>query len=342
MGTERASLPDHAHDPGVEVARARGAAVPCVAATPVHVEGGGTVLVGTAGWTDPSLTARGIFYPVGTDSPEERLRHYASRFPIVEIDSPYYALPSRRAAELWAERTPSEFTFDVKANALMTGHPSEVRRLPKELRSALPKALAQKERIYGKDLPPELYDAVWTWFVDALQPLHAAGKLGAVLLQYPRWFLPGRGSAAELLDAKRRLGEYTGAIEFRNRRWLVDRIARRTLEYLGEHDLPLVAVDAPAGMASSMPRLVAATSPRLAVVRMHGRRAEMWEKSNASVADRYRYLYDRSELESWVPEILELARQARQVHVIQNNCYANYGTTNALELTQLLLEAVHA
>lgn len=326
------------HDPGVDAAKARAMAVPVAEATPVQL-GDATVLVGTAGWTDPSLTAGGVFYPPGTDSAEDRLRYYACRFPVVEVDSPYYALPSRRAVELWAERTPATFTFDIKANALMTGQPSEVNRLPKALRTALPKALADKQRIYGKDLPPELYDAVWDWFTDALEPLHAAGKLGAVLLQYPRWFQPTRANVAELLEAKRRLGPYAGAIEFRNRRWLDERRAQRMLEWLAEHDLPLVVVDAPQGMESGMPRLAAAPSPRLAVVRMHGRRADTWERPNVSVAERYRYLYDEAELESWVPDILALAREARRVHVIQNNCYANYGTTNALELTRLLLDA---
>lgn len=330
---------DPVHDPGPAAAAERAAAVPLDAPTPVAVPAGGTILVGTAGWTDPTLTAPGVFYPAGTSSAEERLRYYASRFPLVEVDSCYYALPTRRMAELWVARTPDTFTFNVKANALMTGQPSEPARLPRPIRDELPAELAEKPRIYGKDLPPELYDAVWSWFVDALEPLHAAGKLGAVVLQYPRWFLPKREHADELLDAQRRLGEYTAAIEFRNHRWLAGRTGERTLGFLEEHALPIVMVDGPQGLESSMPPIEAVTSRGLALLRLHGRRAETWERRNVTVAERYRYLYDREELAPWVPKLLAAAAKATRVHVIQNNCYANYGTTNALELTEMLGEA---
>ena len=113
------------HDPGADAARARADAVPVGEARAIPLPGGGTVSVGTAGWTDPTLIAPGVFYPGHATSAEDRLRYYAQRFPLVEVDSCYYALPSRRSAELWVERTPPEFTFNLKANALMTGQPSE-------------------------------------------------------------------------------------------------------------------------------------------------------------------------------------------------------------------------
>jgi uncharacterized protein YecE (DUF72 family) len=324
------------HDPGADAARARAAATPAGDAQSIALPGGGVVAVGTAGWTDPTLIAPGVFYPGHATSAEDRLRYYAERFPLVEVDSCYYALPSRRSAELWVERTPADFTFNLKANALMTGQPSEVSRLPKALRDALPESLREKKRIYGKDLPAELYDAVWSWYRDALEPLRAAGKLGAVLLQYPRWFLPSRDSVAELLEAKRRLGDYEVAVEFRNHRWLTGRTRERTLEFLAEHDLPHVMVDGPQGMESSVPPEPAVTSKRLAVLRLHGRRADTWEGPSTSAAERYRYLYDREELAGWLPGLVEAARQVKRTHVILNNCYANYGTTNALEMMALL------
>jgi uncharacterized protein YecE (DUF72 family) len=332
-------VPDPVHDPGALVARARAEAVPLPEARIIRPARGGEVRVGTAGWTDPSLTAPAVFYPASATSADARLRYYASRYPVVEVDSPFYALPSRRSAELWVERTPDDFTFDVKANALMTGHPTAVSRLPKELRDELPREIRDKERIYDKDLPQELYDAVWEWFVDALAPLHAAGKLGAVLLQYPRWFVPGRPNRERILDARRRLGELQPAVEFRNRRWFSGAGRERTLAFLEEHGIPFVMVDEPQGMESSVPALAAVTSPRLAVLRLHGRRAETWERPDAGVAERFRYLYTRDELGEWVPDVLEAARKTRELHVIHNNCYANYGTTNALEFTQLLLDA---
>ena len=330
---------DPAHDPGLAAAGERARRAGVEEATVVTPRAGGRILLGTAGWTDPTLTAGGVFYPRYADTPEERLRYYASRFPFVEVDSTYYALPARRMAELWAERTPPEFTFNVKANALMTGHPTEVKRLPKAIRDALPADLAAKTRVYAKDLPPELVDAVWETFVDALQPLHSSGKLGAVLLQYPRWFVPSRRNAEALLDAKRRLGDVAAAVEFRNRRWLSPALAGRTLALLAEHDLPFVMVDEPQGFESSVPPLVAAPSPRLAVVRFHGRRAATWERPNVPVTEKFRYLYGRDELAEWVPKILEAAAHAKETHVVFNNCYGNYGTTNALEMTELLRDA---
>ena len=101
------------------------------------------------------MTASGVFYPTRADTAEERLGYYACRFPLVEVDATYYALPARRTSELWVERTPPDFTFDIKAHALMTGQPTETKRLPKDLREALPAELAEKTRIYAKDLPDD-------------------------------------------------------------------------------------------------------------------------------------------------------------------------------------------
>ena len=88
-----------------------------------------SVLIGISSWTEPTLIKRGHFYPKGVATAEERLKFYATQFPIVEVDSTYYALPVRRMGELWLERTPPEFTFDIKAHALMTGQHDRRRRL---------------------------------------------------------------------------------------------------------------------------------------------------------------------------------------------------------------------
>jgi uncharacterized protein YecE (DUF72 family) len=329
---------DRAHDPGVVQARVRGEATGISRATEVRPADGGRVLFGTAGWTDPTLTAPGVFYPPDATSAEERLRYYASRFPMVEVDSPYYALPTARMAELWVRRTPPGFVFDVKAHALMTGHPTEVSRLPKVLREALPADVADKRRVYPKDLPVEVYDAVWGGFVDALAPLHAAGKLGAVLLQYPRWLVPGAEARDTIVEAKARLEGLPCAVEFRNRRWFAPGLAERTLRFLEAQGLPFVMVDEPQGLRSSVPPVVAVTSPALAIVRFHGRRGDMWERRGATVAEKYRYLYDGEELAAWAPQVREAAAAAQTVHVVFNNCYGNYATTNALEMTALLAE----
>src|SRR5262249_1100468 len=147
---DRAPTTDRVHDPGVEAAVERAAATE--AATPVHI-GSGEVRVGTASWTDRTLTAHGVVYPDDAKTPEARLRYYASRFSLVEADAGFYAIPDPVNAERWVERTPPNFVFNVKAHALMTGHATEVARLPQAIRDALPADVARQQRVYPKDLP---------------------------------------------------------------------------------------------------------------------------------------------------------------------------------------------
>ena len=335
--------PDRSHDPGHEAARVRESHIPIEVreriAGGIALAGGGRVLVGTASWTDPTLTESDVFYPRDVRTPEQRLRFYAAHFPMVEVDSTYYALPTEQMAHAWATRTPPHFTFDVKAHALMTGQPSEPSRLPKDLRDALPAALREKKRLYPADLPAELRDEVWTRFFTALAPLRAAGKLGAVLLQYPRWFLPNKESAAIIDDARARLGDVAGAVELRNHRWFeTERRTQRVLDFLRDRGLAFVMVDGPQGLESSVPRVVAATSPELAIVRMHGRRDDLWERRGVPTVERYRYLYDDQQLEDWAAPIADIARETQKVHVLLNNCHGNYGTTNAAEIGAMMVE----
>ena len=327
---------DAEHDPGAEPSLARGEAAAAAARHPLRF-GEGEVRVGTASWTDPTMTAPGVFYPPGASSAEERLRHYAAQFPLVEVDATYYALPHRRMAEAWVQRTPPEFVFDIKAHALMTGQPSEVSRLPKALREALPEELAAKKRIYGRELPEELRAEVYGQFTDALSPLVEHGKLGAVLLQFPKWVFPSNEAREQILDARQRLG-LPVVVEFRHGSWFNEKNAERTVRFLEDNRLPYVAVDEPQGFKSSVPPVVVPTSPELAVFRFHGRNDETWEKKEIPPSERFRYLYDEDQLADWAPQIAKVARQARQTHVVMNNCFSNYGTTNAREIAKLLEE----
>jgi uncharacterized protein YecE (DUF72 family) len=326
------------HDPGPEGAAARVVAMENVAAEPIDAPGGSRVLVGTASWTDPTMTASGVFYPIGSDSAEERLAFYASTFPVVEVDATYYALPAERTAQLWVERAPPDFTFDIKAHALMTGQGTETKRLPKAIRDELPGELREKTRIYAKDLPADLNDEVWRMFRSALEPLADRGQLGSILLQYPKWVFPSNESRAMIENAVERLEGWKAAVEFRNGSWLNDKNRERTLAFLVERSIPFVMVDEPQGFKSSVPPEVAVTSSELALVRFHGRNAATWEAKNITPAERFRYLYSRDELAEWVPKIREVAAQAKEVHLIFNNCYANYGTTNAREIASLLAD----
>jgi uncharacterized protein YecE (DUF72 family) len=326
------------HDPGVDSANARAVTVARAAAEPIVTGAGATIRIGTASWTDPTMTAPGVFYPRGRDSAEERLAYYAETFPVVEIDATYYAIPSPRVAEAWVERTPPDFLFDAKAHALMTGQPTETKRLPKEIRNALPPDLAGKPRLYARELPSDIQDAVWDMFLAGLEPLRASGQLGSILLQYPRWFFPTSESRDLIIEARQRLGGVRSAVELRSETWFNEKNRERTLRFLSDNGIPFVMVDGPQGLRSSVPPIMAVTSSELAIVRFHGRRVETWEAGGIPVVERFRYLYSPEELAQWVPRVLEAAEEAREMHVLMNNCYANYGSTNARELAAMLAE----
>ena len=327
------------HDPGADLAGVRGEANATAAREPLAIDGA-SVRIGTASWTDPTMTAPGVFYPPDAGSAEDRLVYYANQFPLVEVDATYYALPARRTGELWMERTPPDFTFDIKAHALMTGQPSEVSRLPKDLREELPAEILDKKRVYARELPTEIEDEIWARFMDGIEPLRSSGKLGAIFLQYPRWFFPTNESRDEIVKARERLGDTPFAVELRHASWFNEKNAERTIGFLEKYEIPFVMVDAPQGTKSSVPPMTLVTSPKLAVVRFHGRRTETWEQSGIPVVERFRYLYDESELGEWVPRIRQAASEVPEVHVLMNNCYANYGTTNAREIADLLAAEV--
>jgi uncharacterized protein YecE (DUF72 family) len=295
----------------------------------------GRILVGSCSWADKTLIDSG-WYPPSAKSPEDRLRFYADRFPVVEVDSSFYAIPQERNVEAWLERTPPEFTFDVKAYAPFTGHAAAVKALAKDLREGLPAEVQEKQNFYAKDLPEETRDEVWRRFNETLLPLDSAGKLGTVLFQYPPWFGPRRDNREMILDAKERLRQYKMAVEFRNAMWMAEeRDRERTLKFLGDNGITYVCVDEPQGFKSSVPPVTAVTSP-VAILRMHGHNSEMWNKRAKTAAERFNYLYSEDELQEWVPRVRDLASDAREVHVLMNNCHRDYSVRNAREIGEML------
>ena len=296
----------------------------------------GDILIGITGWTEPTLIKAGTFYPKKTMSAEDRLRFYAEEFPIVEVDSTYYSPPSERNSELWIERTPKHFTFNIKAFSLLTNHPTRPDGLYKDVRERLPAELADKRNIYRDKLPEDIVDEVWQRFHDALMPLHSAGKLGAVLFQFPQWFVISRKNKDYIVECAERLKDFRIAVEFRHKTWLEDRNADETLSFLDDRDIPMVCVDMPQGFDSSLPPVAAATTRDLAMVRFHGRDPNQWTKKNVSAAERFRYDYTKEELEEWVPKVRDLAGSARETHVLMNNCYQDYAVKSARQLSSLL------
>jgi uncharacterized protein YecE (DUF72 family) len=296
-----------------------------------------TVLTGSCSWTDKTLVEEADWYPRRTMSAEERLRWYASQFPLTEIDSTYYAPPAERQVALWAERVPDGFRFDVKAYSLLTGHPTRPKSLWRDLRDDLDPEVAEKRNIYPKHLGPEAMDEAWRRFGAALRPLHEAGKLGAVLFQYPPWFGPRRDNRAEIEALRERLPDYRISVEFRSPRWLEsDRDRERTLGMLEELGLVFVCVDAPE--VSGLPRVLAVTNPELFLMRFHGRSNSTWNDTSRSAAERFRYEYSEQELEELVPPIAEHATEARETHLLMNNCYRDYSVRGAAQLRDLLAQ----
>lgn len=285
------------------------------------------ILVGTASWTDKSLVQSG-WYPTGVSSAEERLRYYAEHFPVVEVDSTYYFLPTYENAQRWAQRTPPSFTFNIKAFSLLTQHPTKPAALPKDVPVA-----AEKKNVYLKDFSGEVVERVWTDFLDALVPLADAGKLGAILFQYPPWFPISKKNKHYILECAGRVAPIKACVEFRHRSWMTNDNQAETLDLLTGHGLSYVCVDMPQGFSSSIPPVLAATSD-LAVMRFHGHNNDEWESK--SVQRRFTYLYSEEELKSWTPRIVKLASEAQKTHVLMNNCHRDYAQRNAARLTELL------
>ncbi|MFF6995303.1 DUF72 domain-containing protein [Streptomyces sp. NPDC008313] len=277
------------------------------------------IMTGACSWTDRALVGSG-WYPPGRRDAEGRLRHYAERFPLVEVDATYYGLPSERNSRLWAERTPDGFVFDVKAFSLLTGHPTRDGALPADLRGR------------GRD-DPGLLDEVWKRYGEALQPLRRAGRLGGVLFQFPPWFVPGARAEAFLERTAARTAGWPVSVEFRHPRWWREPQARSTEALLSGLGMAAVAVDMNQDLSTSVPPVMPVTSPRLAVVRFHGRSAA-W--GTGSKEDRFRHAYAAAELREWVPRLREAAERADDVHVLFNNCCGDAAVRAAATMRDLL------
>jgi uncharacterized protein YecE (DUF72 family) len=270
------------------------------------------IRVGVCSWADETLTK--IWYPKGVTSGEERLRYYAERFDVVEANSTYYRLPDPDLVEKWVERTPPGFTMHVKAFGVMTRHPVKLDQLPTDLRDVPTDARGRVDR------PPREYRAeVFRRFREALEPLRSAGKLGAILMQFPSYVVYKPVSLEYLEWSQEQLEGDEMLVEFRHASWLAEENRADTLRFLADHGMTYVTVDAPqTGGKNVLPTVVAATSDT-GYVRFHGRNAETWNKRTGSAAERFDYLYSDEELREWVPRLRELAGEAQTVYAMFNN-----------------------
>lgn len=294
---------------------------------------GSRVLFGTTSWADRSLVSSGAFYPRRTMTARARLAYYATRFPLTEVATTYRFPPTPDVAAQWVERTPAGFTMDVRAWSLLTGAPTLPDSLWPDLQSEVRDKSRDVRRLYASHLSPEALDECWARFDHALRPLHDAGKLGLVVLQYPGWFAPRPEAWADLATIGTRLPDYRVAVEMRNPKWFEGDTCEGTLEWLEERNLSLVCVDGPTSGPRAIP-VVAAATAEVAMVRFIGRReveGEPWT---------YPYRYSPPELAEWIVRVRELASSVPEVHVVMDNCWNSDAVDNAVQLAELVRSPV--
>jgi uncharacterized protein YecE (DUF72 family) len=289
----------------------------------------GRIVVGTSSWADPGFVAE--WYPPKLP-PAEQLPYYAQRFDGVEVNSTYYGVPAKPTVQRWADVTPAGFTFDVKLHQAMSRHSAELDSLPKALRDRVDTTPRGRVRP-----SPELDRELARRYLAAARPLIDAGKLASFLLQLSPAFKPGSARRLdELDDLLAALAPHPVAIEFRHRAWLHDERREATLGWLEDHGAAFVAVDAPQGKPPTMlPRLDAVTRDDLAYLRLHGRNARGWIKGR-TVAERFGYRYDDSELEEVAKRARALADEADTVRVMFNNNRGDDAPVAAGRLRELL------
>lgn len=282
------------------------------------------------------------WYPPGVSTSEARLRYYAERFDTVEADSPFYAIPNRLTTQLWAERTPPQFVFFVKAFGLMTQHGVLAQALPPELRD-FDFALNERGRVTRPS--PALLEASFDFFLDALQPLRDARKLGGILMQFPPYFAATepertRRNLEYLEHCRAKLGDDRMLVEFRHPSWVTGDRLGETLHFLSEREMSFVSVDAPQFPDRLTMPPIAEVTDGLAYVRFHGRNRGTYFKRTETAADRFDYLYALEELREWGAPLRKLAEAADETYVMFNNCRGDYAPRNAAEMAEILSDLV--
>jgi uncharacterized protein YecE (DUF72 family) len=273
----------------------------------------GDIRVGTSGWSYPSGkgTWNGIFYPAqparrprGTPKFDE-LAFYAEHFDTVEVNSSFYRVPSVAAVRGWTERTPPGFEFSLKLYQKFT-HPDMFAKAT------------------GAD-PSQLGQQDIDEFRAAIEPLAAAGKLGALLAQFPASFKDdpeSRGYLEWLLKAFR---EHPVAVELRHRSWSDQ--AKETAALLAEFNAALAQIDEPK-FKSSIRQTLLPNVRSFYYLRLHGRNAAQWWKHDTS-EDRYNYLYTAEELEPFAEAAKAASREVKKAYLYANNHFSAKSAANA-------------
>ncbi|MCP1149986.1 MULTISPECIES: DUF72 domain-containing protein [Bacillus] len=266
------------------------------------------IYIGLTGWGDHDS-----LYPPKIGS-AQKLFHYSSTFPIVELDASFYAVQPERNHEKWIKDTPNTFQFVVKAYQGMTGHQ----------RGEIP--FASKE---------EMFDA----FILSLTPLIREGKLAMVLFQFPPWFDCKKEHVLYLRWCKEKMGDIPCALEFRNRTWFSEEFYEQTLSFMEKEGWIHSVCDEPQVGEGSIPPVIQATHRDKTLVRFHGRNKQGWlhpaDHENWREV-RYLYLYNEAELKEWKKNLDILHQQSKDVYVVFNNNSGGDAAANGQQMIDLL------
>ena len=259
----------------------------------------GNVRVGTAGWSYKDW--EGIVYPAPKPKGFDPAAYLAEYFDTIEINSTFYRAPRPEVAKAWAERVRKNPHFRYTAK-LWRGFTHE--------RSA---SVADERE-----------------FRAGITPLAEAGRLGALLLQFPWSFRNTDENRAYLLRLQQKFREFPLVLEVRHSSWTQVAV----LEMLSELGIGLCTIDQPLFSNSIKPG-AQSTSP-VGYVRLHGRNYQQWFTENKQVGDRYNYLYSAKELEPWVDRIKEVAAKTKETYAVTNNHLNGQAAVNALEIAAYL------
>ena len=294
------------------------------------------IQIGTCSWTEKTLLQSGEFYPPGVKTAEQRLKYYASVFDVVEIDSSYYAIPSQRTVHLWAERTPPGFIFHIKAYSLLTGHGTDLRSLPSEVRDMLPLAILREDRVYLKER--KALKATFETFKETFRSLRDANKMGAVVFQFPPYFVCNQRNRDYILFCRDMMDGFPIAVEFRHGSWLTVERRESSFLFLRENGLSYITADEPQfGNLSTIPFVPEATTD-VAYFRLHGRNRKTWLEKGIETSLRYDYRYTDEELKDFIPSFMRTAKKAKKTFVMFNNCHLGFAMRNGLRLKEMMRE----
>ncbi|MEZ5293047.1 MAG: DUF72 domain-containing protein [Vicinamibacterales bacterium] len=288
--------------------------------------------IGTSGWSYPGGrgTWNGVFYPAKEARPRgfDELEFYARWFDVVEVNSTFYGQPRASVTRRWAERTPATFEFAVKLFQKFT-HPSMFLEAVAASAPGTPEAaLAAAGDVRRADVDE---------FKAGIEPLAEAGKLGAVLVQFPPSFTASAEGVDYLGWLLRTFGDYAVAVELRHKSWSDS--AEDTAALLTAYGAAWVLIDEPKFRFSIRQNWTAAPAEGpesgLAYVRFHGRNAAEWWR-HAAAEDRYNYLYSAAELAPMGQAVSTMAAQAKKAYLFFNNHFSAQGVANAVQLRRQL------